>query len=66
MGKDVVLVTGGTGNIGSAFVALLASHVREPTVRAVSYTHLRGKTVLRRSRVSTTLADPISRSPKTG
>lgn len=36
MKRDVVLVTGGTGNIGNAFVALLAADVRAPIVRVVS------------------------------
>jgi uncharacterized protein YbjT (DUF2867 family) len=36
MASDIVLVTGGTGNIGSAFVSRLASDARAPVVRAVS------------------------------
>jgi uncharacterized protein YbjT (DUF2867 family) len=39
MTTDTVLVTGGTGNIGSAFVALLASDVRAPRVRVASRDH---------------------------
>ena len=33
MSTDTILVTGGTGNIGSAFVALLAADARAPRVR---------------------------------
>jgi len=36
MAKDIVLVTGGTGNIGAAFVALLAADARAPEVRVAS------------------------------
>jgi uncharacterized protein YbjT (DUF2867 family) len=36
MANDTVLVTGGTGNIGKAFVALLASDARAPRVRVAS------------------------------
>jgi uncharacterized protein YbjT (DUF2867 family) len=39
MQRDTVLVTGGTGNIGAAFVALLASDVRAPRVRVASRDH---------------------------
>ena len=34
MSQDIVLVTGGTGNIGSAFVALLASDARLTLLQA--------------------------------
>ena len=36
MAHDTVLVTGGTGNIGKAFVAALAADVRAPYVRVAS------------------------------
>jgi uncharacterized protein YbjT (DUF2867 family) len=36
MAKEIVFVTGGTGNIGAAFVAILASHASAPTVRVAS------------------------------
>ncbi len=36
MGSDLVLVTGGTGNIGAAIVSILASDVRAPRVRVAS------------------------------
>jgi uncharacterized protein YbjT (DUF2867 family) len=36
MPRDTILVTGGTGNIGSAFVAVLASDARQPQVRVTS------------------------------
>jgi uncharacterized protein YbjT (DUF2867 family) len=39
MAKDVILVTGGTGNIGAAVVARLAADVRAPTVRVASRDH---------------------------
>ena len=39
MTRETVLVTGGTGNIGSAFVALLAADARAPRVRVASRDH---------------------------
>jgi uncharacterized protein YbjT (DUF2867 family) len=39
MPTDTVLVTGGTGNIGAAFVALLACDARAPRVRVASRDH---------------------------
>lgn len=39
MPTDTILVTGGTGNIGSAFVALLAADARAPRVRVASRDH---------------------------
>jgi uncharacterized protein YbjT (DUF2867 family) len=36
MSQDTILVTGGTGNIGKAFVALLAADARAPQVRVAS------------------------------
>lgn len=39
MHGETVLVTGGTGNIGAAFVALLAADARAPRVRVASRDH---------------------------
>jgi uncharacterized protein YbjT (DUF2867 family) len=39
MASDTVLVTGGTGNIGSAFVAILAADARAPRVRVAARDH---------------------------
>src|SRR5215472_13659132 len=39
MPSETILVTGGTGNIGAAFVALLAADVRAPRVRVASRDH---------------------------
>ena len=39
MSKDVILVTGGTGNIGAAVVARLAADVTAPEVRVASRDH---------------------------
>jgi uncharacterized protein YbjT (DUF2867 family) len=39
MAHDTVLVTGGTGNIGSAFVGILAADARAPRVRVASRDH---------------------------
>jgi uncharacterized protein YbjT (DUF2867 family) len=36
MQKDTILVTGGTGNIGAAFVSILAADARAPVVRVAS------------------------------
>ena len=36
---DTILVTGGTGNIGAAFVALLAADARAPKIRVASRDH---------------------------
>jgi uncharacterized protein YbjT (DUF2867 family) len=35
MDTETILVTGGTGNIGAAFVAILAADARAPRVRAI-------------------------------
>jgi uncharacterized protein YbjT (DUF2867 family) len=40
MAQDTILVTGGTGNIGAACVALLAADARAPLVRVASRDHL--------------------------
>ena len=39
MATDTILVTGGTGNIGTAFVAALAADARAPRVRVASRDH---------------------------
>jgi uncharacterized protein YbjT (DUF2867 family) len=39
MAKDIILVTGGTGNIGSAFVAILAADARAERIRVASRDH---------------------------
>jgi uncharacterized protein YbjT (DUF2867 family) len=39
MANDTVLVTGGTGNIGSAFVGILAADARAPRVRVAARDH---------------------------
>jgi uncharacterized protein YbjT (DUF2867 family) len=39
MESETVLVTGGTGNIGAAFVAILAADARAPRVRVASRDH---------------------------
>ena len=37
--RDTILVTGGTGKIGSAFVSILATDARAPAVRVASRDH---------------------------
>ena len=39
MATDTILVTGGTGNIGAAAVAILAADAREPRIRVASRDH---------------------------
>jgi uncharacterized protein YbjT (DUF2867 family) len=48
MKSDTVLVTGGTGNIGSAFVSILAADARAPRVRVAARDHRSaGATIVR-------------------
>ncbi len=48
MSRETILVTGGTGNIGTAFVAALAQDARAPRVRVASRDHRsRGASLVR-------------------
>ena len=49
MSTETILVTGGTGNIGTAFVALLAADARAPQVRVASRDHRSKASALVRS-----------------